>query len=192
MVWLRLIPMAAMTFFVCWYLLTFPIKFTDVAYDTNVDLFSYGTCAMSIVYTFVLAIFKRHETSNLLKGLEGRLKPVKVWESIISNLIFLLYVGSTLFINYTTSNWQSISLVYWISMALINPIIPLVLDLYVIHLISALSQVYAGAVDQVLSRRCSDANSQFLPDPQESLFSETHSRCCVALQVRHILLICDC
>lgn len=174
--WIRLVPMAAIVSLLCWNIFTYPITFTGIAYDKFVDLFPYSACTVLIVYSFAMAIYKRRRTTSLFKALEGKLKPTKLYLSIISSCVFLLNAALFFTINYLITDWDNVSLVYLLAMTLVHPVLPLLLDLYVAHMIHGLNQVYKGTAEQ-----CNKGTEEM-----RSASRESTSRVFAVLQVREI------
>lgn len=150
--WVRLIPIILITASMCWFLFTYPIKFTDVAYDGTVDFLCYLICNGSVVYTFAVGIYRRREICSLFAGLEGALKPCKICMTVISTLLFALYCGVWLYMNYWIIDWEDVSLAYWISMTFNSPLVLALVDLYIYYLIDALCQAYTKATQGVISQ----------------------------------------
>lgn len=189
--WLRLVPAVLITSSMCWFLLTYPLEFTEVAYDGTVDLLCYIFCIGLVVYTFAVGIYRRRELCSLFTGLEGTLQPCKTYVTVLSALLFALYCVAWLFMNYLIVDWESVSLLYWLSMTFNSPLVLVLLDLYVIYLIGALCQAHAKVTRSVLGQGALPLPNGmlFLPkkrpylEEQESLSNLSHLGYFALLQV---------
>lgn len=179
--WLRLVPMAATVALFSWIIITFPIGFTEVAYDKVVDLIPHSTNTVLILYSFAMAIYRRRETANLFKALDGKLKPSNVYFSVLSSFLFLLHGLLFFAINCLMTDWEKKTLIYVVSLTFMHPTLPLLLDLYVAHLIRGLNQVYQGALEGVAD---GDAPP---PHSHKGLGTSQESRVFVVSQVRDSL-----
>lgn len=180
MSWVRLIPMMIITSALSWYVLTNKIQFTNNSYDLFVDLLVYSACYAVIATTFALAILKRRETCLLFEGLDGKLDPSRGWLSLAWTLLFLLDAGLFLIANFNFVNGYKLLPYSWIIMTVLYPILPLLLDFHVAASISALNQVYARMLNQILRQgdssswpRCSVEELQSLSTPAPFSFSAT-------------------
>lgn len=178
--WIGLVPMAAAVALLCWNIFTSPMTFTDIAYDKFVNVIPYSACTILIVYSFAMAIYKRRGTINLFKALDGRLKPSNVYSSIIFSSIFLLNTAAFFVINYLITDWHTDSLVYLVALTLVHPVLPLLLDLFVAHMISGLNQVYKRTAEQ-----CNEGTQEM-----RSVSTDSGPRLFAVLQVREISCFC--
>lgn len=190
--WVRLVPVVLITCSMCWFLLTYPVKFTEVAYDGTLALLTYIICNGSVIYTFAVGIYKRHELCSLFAGLEGTLKPCRTYVTVISTFLFALYCVAWLFMNYWIVNWETVSLLYCLSMTFNSPLVLALMDLYVFYLIGALCQAYAKATKRVIDQGALSLPNDplFLPnkshlETHESLSNLSHLGYFALLQVRY-------
>lgn len=153
--WPRLLPMAAIVSAMGWHLFTFPFSFTDVAYDAFADITSYSLNVVYITHAFGVAVYRRRETRQLLRGLEGTQEPAKAWVSVAGSLVFILHTALYFAINYLIVSWDSLYTFHWVCMTLIFPVLPLLFALYLASLIHALAQVYRRTAKE-LGRGCSE------------------------------------
>lgn len=125
-----------------------------------------------------MAIYRRRETANLFKALDGKLKPSNVYFSVLSSFLFLLHGLLFFAINCLMTDWEKKTLIYVVSLTFMHPTLPLLLDLYVAHLIRGLNQVYQGALEGVADE---DAPP---PHSHKGLGTSQGSRVFVVSQVR--------
>ncbi|ROT72847.1 hypothetical protein C7M84_008747 [Penaeus vannamei] len=151
--YVRLIPMVGITAVIGWHSLTFPKKFTDVAYDVFMDILSYITGFAHVVYAFAVALHRRRETCRFFESLDGTLKPARTWVSCAAFLFFSLFVAFFLGLNYNIADWTNISSLHWICFTLIMSLLPAFLDLYLMILINAVARRYRGLVRLLPSGR---------------------------------------
>ncbi|XP_042885023.1 uncharacterized protein LOC122261429 [Penaeus japonicus] len=201
--WVRLIPMMTIAAILVWHLYTYRITFINGAYDVYVDLFLSVTCIIVIAVAFVLAVCKRRETCNLFKALDGKLESSRVWVSVALSSLFIMDLSLFVTVNYVCFAGTFSSLVECLILALVYPIIPLLLDLHVIHLMRALNQVYSGTLSRVLSQgRCcvrtsyshsgvEDCSSSGCPSGSSFVLQESQPKSAGQVNFPDILEQCD-
>lgn len=150
--YVRLIPMVSITASLCWHLLTFPKKFTSVAYDVVMDILLYTTNAAYIFCAFAVALYRRRETCTFFESLDRILKPVRTWVSFVVFLFLSLYISFFLGLNYIMVNWDNLSLFHWICLSFTISLLPSFLDLYLATLIHAVVRMYRNLAKQVSHR----------------------------------------